>query len=240
MATTKKKEFIKDGKKPFLPKETRTTAGVLILTYGANSNYRKWSQELSDHMLTIYKFHSNFTVTDTYPTYPAIRAPTNQQLVNDHLNQKRDEYLELCKQRLKNISNLEKDRYAMFAEIFKHLSETSKDKVKSHADYDAAVTDNRNPHLLWKTVRTVHTIQATGDPIGERNLQRLKLQKMRQSNTESLISFKVRMEEIYTSLQNLEHPVEAEEQVQEFLNRMDQSRFGTYLLQLRPHISLMH
>ena len=240
MATIKKKENAKDGRKPFFPKETRTTAGVLILTYGANSNYRKWSQELSDYMLTVYKFHSNFTVTDIYPSYPVIRAPTNQQLANDPLNQKRDEYLELCKQRLKNISNLEKDRYAMFAEIFKHLSETSKDKVKSHADYNAAIEDNRNPHLLWKTVRTVHTIQATGDPVGERNLQRLKLQKMRQSNTESLISFKVRMEEIYTSLQNLEHPVGEEEQVQEFLNRMDQSRFGTYLLQLRSHISLMH
>ena len=136
-------------------KEQRSpTSGVLILIYGTNTNYRKWAQEMSDYMMTIYKYNASFTIDEIYPTYPEITLPTNEEVSaeNDPFGAIKAAYIEKCRSRSKNIEILEKDRYAIWAELMKHIIEISRDRLKASDEYRASELNNRNPLSLWKDI----------------------------------------------------------------------------------------
>ena len=223
-------------------KENRNSDGVLLLSYGSSTNFIKWSQEMSDHLFTNYGNHSSFTITNEAYVYPQIPRPTVVSLnaANDPFGDKKLEFLERRKTLLRNEDKLLHDRPALWSELMKSLSAMSKEKVISHPDYTTAELDNRNPVLLWKTIRKVHYANENGDIIGARQSLRMKLNAIKHHPNESLLYFKMRVDEIYVGLKSLGAEVLDEEQVQFFLNKMDLKRFGNYLYALRSNINLMN
>ena len=71
----------------------------------------------------------------------------------------------------------------------KHIIEISRDRLKPSDEYRASELNNRNPLLLWKAIKKLHTTKMTGDIVGERQIQRERIKKIKQYNTESFKSF---------------------------------------------------
>ena len=91
----------------------------------------------------------------------------------------------------------------------KHIIEISRDRLKPSDEYRASELNNRNPLLRWK------------EWVGERQIQQERIKRLSNIILKVYQVFKIRLEDIYTSLLILDSETSPEEQVQELLNKMD-------------------
>ena len=205
-----------------------------ILKWGENCNITKWKEFMIRTLDSEYGINASFTEKDAYEVYefPELGAHADAHAKNMHTM--------LCGKIIDEQNKLINDRVSMWADILKHLSDTSLDKVKEDGDFITHRNNKKDVLGLWRIILKIHSAAQTGDPVQDRRVQREKIQAMKQGTNESLISFKRRLTEAYSIQKVLNDnvdPVSDEVKVQDFLSKLD-IKYNEYCRRLNTDVAL--
>ena len=211
-----------------------------FLIWGINTNYRKWAIKFEHYLMSKYSLSADFISTGQLRVYTDPIFPDEGfTAANDPGWGRRAVYQKQCERVYVNNEKMQRDKMAMWSEIWMHMSELSQDKVLERPACADAKADDRNVSDLWKLVALVHSGAATGIPVQDRKAQKTKIIDMKQYNNESLIEFKKRIVEAYSVYRNLGGPLaDKEEIIQDFLVKLDQVRYGSFYDDLSAGVAL--
>ncbi len=214
--------------------------GMPILRYGPNNNFDECQTEWKTHFTTKYGMLGQLTKDDEYYVPPAINA--GEAFDEDEFEENpylRIQIVEEVKSRQAMIMEMFKNRPKMFAEMWGHMSEESKDKVRQHPNWHLIQKED-DPLELWKAIKATHIVTAIGNPVADRATARDNYSKVKQHPTESLARYKVRFDNAVRARVALEDPhlPSEEDQAMDFINRLDDARYARFRANMRNSVNV--
>jgi hypothetical protein len=129
---------------------------VPILTFGPNNNFAKFKEALASKALREYGDLGRLINSGTYY---AAEPPEQEDYdpVNDPYRLKRATFLEQQKLYMRHWEDMINDRPKLYAMIWQHLSQESKEEVKRSVDYEV-IKNTRDAQALWQVIEETHKV----------------------------------------------------------------------------------
>ncbi len=129
---------------------------VTILTFGPNNNFAKFKEALASKALREYGDLGRLIDAGKY--YSAEPPePTDYDLVNDPYRLNRATFLEQQKLYMRHWEDMIYDRPKLYAMIWQHLSQESKEEVKRSQDYEL-IKNTSDAQGLWQIIEETHKV----------------------------------------------------------------------------------
>jgi hypothetical protein len=162
---------------------------VPILTFGPNNNFAKFKEALSSKALREYGDLGRLIEAGTY--YSGDPPDQNDyDLNNDPHGLNQATFLEQQKLYMRHWEDMINDRPKLYAMIWQHLSQESKEEVKRSVDYEV-IKNTRDAQQLWQVIEETHkvfTISRIAAVI--KKTAHKEYQLMHQGPYESIITYK--------------------------------------------------
>ena len=213
-----------------------TTTGLIaelpVLTWtGKQSNYADFKDKVSTYLKQQFGNNGSFIANDRYyePTEPIEPDADSSKKASRRDQIMWSVYEDEMKSWTKVINKNLEDRTKMYEIIWGQLSNQSKEKIRSNANFADAEVDEggrQDPLALWKIIASTHLVLSTGSDLLDRAAAKNIYDRIRQGNTESLGDFKLRFDRAIEALDQLGHTnmPETPEQVIHFINALHPSQ----------------
>ena len=224
-----------------------------VLRYGPDNNFTEFAREIETYALREFGYLGRLFRDNQYYEPPAINEPgqaldTNNSSRGTRLRQTQDvdnvsdaammQYRESCKQRAKDISDMRNKRPALFATVWGQLSPESEEKIRQHNNWDEVETRD-NPLALWTAISATHMLNAVGNQVIDRARARDEYVALKQKMDESLIRFKDRFDHALRACTSVGEALPAaQRQAVDFINRLDNARYGELKAQLTNNLHM--
>jgi len=200
-ATTQKPPF----KKVVRPEKIDPVSRTSKLFHGKGSNWFDFKKRTKDDLEAIYGNAARFTEQDPDADHPTHHywQPFLPNVVgsedDDGLGYEDDERMAARKSVFREKAHMVEQRPKIFADIWKRLSDISKDVVERHEEWTAC-NEERCPAHLWQILIATHSIRADNNaPVVRKFHARSSYNSVKQFGGEGLVSYRQRFESAYDS-----------------------------------------
>lgn len=148
-------------------------------------------------------------------------------------------YMEEVKLSVKRKVQLQQDKPKIYAEIWRHLSEASRNLIKGVPEYDAAESTHC-PLALWTILVKRHSLATAplNNPVERRRIAREAVNKVAQSRYESISDYRKRWESAVAMRTEAGNPeVDPADEMAEFIDRLDSARYADFVREYRNAVS---
>ena len=166
------------GRSSTYVKPAESENAVPILVPGRKTNYPKWIRSMTKEAYKQYGNLARLFVTGEHYVPPALNideadldapiAPPGQTF-RQKIEQ--ETMLTEAKNRTIEMHNLMKDRSKLYALMELHISKLSEEVLKQRPNW-AEISASRDPLLLHQAIRLTHLVEASGDPVSDRQFAR--------------------------------------------------------------------
>jgi hypothetical protein len=166
---------------------------VPILTFGPNNNFAKFKEALASKAL--HEYGDLGRLIDAGQYYSAEPPElTDYDLVNDPYGHHRATFLEQQKLYMRHWEDMINDHQKLYAMIWQHLSQESKEEVKRSQDYEL-IKNTRDAQGLWQIIEETHKVFMISRIAAVMKKSACKeYQLMHQGPYESIITYKERFD----------------------------------------------
>jgi hypothetical protein len=129
---------------------------VPILTFGPNNNFAKFKEALASKALREYGDLGRLIDSGQYYASDP-PEPDDYDLVNDLYGLNCATFLEQQKLYIRHWEDMINDHPKLYAMIWQHLSQESKEEVKRSVDYET-IKNRRDTQARWQTIEETHKV----------------------------------------------------------------------------------
>jgi len=205
------------------------------LFHGKGSNWSDFKKRTKDDLEATFGNAARFTEQDPDAEHPtehywqpflpnAVGSPDD-----DGLEYEDDERSAARKSVFKEKAHMVEQRPKIFADIWKRLSDVSKDVVQRHEEWSVC-NDQRCPAHLWQILAATHSIRADNNaPVVMKFHARNSYNSLKQFGGESLVAYRQRFESAYDSyLAAGNEKLEDETTAMDFFSGLDDQRHAEF------------
>lgn len=188
-------EWLTNRKRVGLAGNKKTSTNeVPTLTYGADNNFPAFKVAVATAALEIFGNAARFFESDERYEPDEI-DPDEYDLDNDAHKLNLDDLREARKTRATIIAKIKEDEPAVYAYLWRHLSNESRDAIKLLEGYET-IHEEKDPVTLWLAIGATHRIATSSTvPTVQKAESRTKYQNMQQGSFESIVSYKERFDD---------------------------------------------